>query len=224
MLQHVHDVVLVFFDVLPAAEPRAAALDEDAGHAVQRRAVVRARGRGGADQIFHINLLCHLPRLFDDFFRGIAGKISVGMQILLQVAAVQVKIVIHLENKLMQQKISELVSAAERSVAGKDAVQIQSVLGAELRHAGPKRRYVHGVHDDEAAVDILGLQFLSQFHGSGDARILASVHTGRDKHGRAVIFPVDDRHRDGVQRARHVHERAQLGTGIDMDIGKADGM
>ena len=122
----------------------------------------------------------------------------------------------------MQQKISELVSAAERSVAGENAVQVQSVLGAELRHARPKSRDIHGMHDDEAAVDILGLQFFSQLHGSGDSRILAAMYAGRDKHSRAVIFTVDDRHRDGVQRARHIDKRAQFRTRVNMNIGKAD--
>ena len=112
ILQYMHDIVLVLVDVFAAAETRTAALHQDAGHTVQRRAVVRARRRGRTHHVLHVDQAGKLAGLVVDLFRSVSGKIGIGMQIFLKVAAVQVKIVVSLEDEFAQQEISELIGAA----------------------------------------------------------------------------------------------------------------
>ena len=128
------------------------------------------------------------------------------MQIFLKVAAVQVKIVISLKDEFMQQKIGKLIGAAECGITGENPVQVKPVLGTQLGHARPKGRNIHGMHDDETAVDVFRFQFFAQLQGRSNPRIFTAVYTGGDEHGRAVIFPVDKRCRDGIQGTRNINE------------------
>ena len=88
VLQDVHHIILVLVDVLTAAETGTAALHKNAGHTVQRRAVICARRRGRANHIFHVNQTRKLAGLVVNLFRSVSGEVGIGVQIFLDIAAV----------------------------------------------------------------------------------------------------------------------------------------
>ena len=66
-------------------------------------------------------------------------------------------------------------------VAGKGAVEIFAVLGNDEGASLPKRLYIDGRQQEQAAMEAFGRKFASELHRGGDAGVFAAVDAGGDQ-------------------------------------------
>ena len=97
-------------------------------------------------------------------------------------------------------------------IAGEGAVEI-ALVDRRGAHAGHRRRVVGGGQDDDAALDVVGLEAPRQLHQRDLALVLVAVIAGDQQDGRTLaVLDAGDRHREpAIGRAMHRMRQAQKG-------------